>query len=88
MIPKLTDEMREAIRQHPGQPVTVEDDLTRASYVLLPLAAYQRAQSLFCAESLDITETYAAQSAAAGASGWDDPEMDVYNDYDAHRLQT
>ncbi len=85
MTPKLTIEMREALLQQPGQPVTVEDDQTHLRYVLLPLSIFQRVRSLFADESFDVADTYAAQSAVAGAAGWDDPEMDVYDRYDEHR---
>ncbi len=85
MTLKLTDEMRDAIRLTAGEPLKLEDEQTRAQYVLLPLAVYQRVYSLFADNSFDVSDTYAAQSAAAGAAGWDDPEMDVYDDYDAHR---
>ncbi|MBI3862187.1 MAG: hypothetical protein HY290_09860 [Planctomycetia bacterium] len=85
MTPKLTSEMREALLQQPGQPVTVEDDQTHLHYVLLPLSVYQRVRLIFGDESFDVTDTYAAQSAVAGAAGWDDPEMDVYDQYDVHR---
>ena len=77
--------MREALRQTPGQPVTVEDEQTRLCYVLLPLPLYQRMRAIFSDDAFDITETYAAQSAAAGVAGWNDPAMDIYNEYDAHR---
>jgi hypothetical protein len=36
-------------------------------------------------EDFDVADTYAAQSKVAGAAGWDDEVMDVYDDYDAHR---
>ncbi|MEX0724761.1 MAG: hypothetical protein WEB58_23410 [Planctomycetaceae bacterium] len=36
-------------------------------------------------DEIDITETYSAQSAAAGTAGWDDPAIDAYDHYDAHR---
>ena len=88
MTPKLTEEMREAIRQQAGQPVTVEDEQNHLHYVLLPLEVYQRVRTVFADEQFDVVDTYAAQSAVAGAAGWDDPEMDVYDDYDAHRPQT
>ncbi|MBW3543176.1 MAG: hypothetical protein KY476_23210 [Planctomycetes bacterium] len=32
----------------------------------------------------DIRDTYAAQDAAS-AHVWNDPELDLYNDYDTHR---
>ena len=88
MIPKLTPEMREALQQTAGQPVTVEDDQTHRHYVLLPLSLYQRVQLLFGDETFDVADTYAAQSAVAGAAGWDDPGMEVYDDYDSHRPKT
>lgn len=82
---KLTAEMSAAIRQRDGRLVTLEDGETHAQYVLVPLEVYQRGLPSLTDESLDVVETYAAQSAVAGAAGWDDPEMDVYDNYDAHR---
>lgn len=87
MTPKLTPEMREAIVAQHGAPIAVEDELTKARYVLLPLTLYQKVKSIFADESFDVADTYAAQSSAAGVAGWDDPEMAVYDDYDAHRAQ-
>lgn len=85
MTPKLTAEMRDALLQQPGQPLTVEDDQSHLHDVLAPLNFFRRVQSIFADESFDVTDTYGAQSAAAGAAGWDDPEMDVYDQYNAHR---
>lgn len=85
MTPKLTPEMREALLLKGNGPVTVEDDQTHLRYVLLPLDFYQRVRIIFGDESFDVADTYAAQSAVAGAAGWDDPEMAVYDDYDSHR---
>ncbi len=33
----------------------------------------------------DVSDSYVAQSVVAGLAGWDDPEMDEYNNYDAHK---
>ena len=88
MIVKLTNEMRSALREHPGRVITVEDDQTQSRYVLLPLDVYQRAEALFADDSFDARDAYAAQSAVAGEAGWDDEEMDIYDDYDAHRPQS
>ena len=85
MTPKLTDEMREALRDKSRQPVQVEDEQTHTRYVLLPLDVYQRVRMIF-EEDFDISDTYAAQDEAL-AKVWDDPELDVYNDYDAHKRQ-
>lgn len=46
---------------------------------------FDRLNALLATDQFDISETYAAQSAALAAAGWDDPELDIYNDYDAHR---
>lgn len=80
MSPKLTDEMRSAIRQQAGRPVTVQDEESQRLYVLLPLDLYERLQAIFGDGMFDIDETYAAQSKTAGAAGWDDPEMSVYDE--------
>ena len=85
MILKLTDEMRDALRGTASEALKIEDDQTHQQYVLVPLSVYQRVAALLVDEPFDVTETYAAQSAAAGASGWDDPEMDVYDNYDANK---
>lgn len=85
MTPKLTDEMREALRADPRQPVQVEDEQTHAQYVLLPLEVYKRVRSIV-ADELVISHTYAAQDESL-AKVWDDPELDVYDNYDAHKPQ-
>ncbi len=85
---KLSLELREAVSRQPGRPLTVEDDQTHLRYVLLPYALFERVQALFSDDRSPISETYAAQSAVAGAAGWDDPEMDLYDNYDAHRTQS
>jgi hypothetical protein len=35
MTPKITEEMRAALRQHPGKPVEVVDDETHTTYLLV-----------------------------------------------------
>jgi hypothetical protein len=35
MIPKLTPEMRTALREYAGRPVKVEDELSRKTYLLV-----------------------------------------------------
>jgi hypothetical protein len=43
MTPKITDEQRQAILSGQGQPVDVEDEQTRARYVLVDQETHQRA---------------------------------------------
>jgi hypothetical protein len=82
MILKLTDEMREALRDAARQPVQVEDEQTHRRYILLPLEAYDRVRSILRDDDFDISDTYAAQDEALAAV-WDDPELDAYDNYDA-----
>ena len=63
----------------------VIDPVTQKVYVLLASDIFDRFKALLDDEPFDVRDTYAAQSAAAGAAGWDDPEMDVYDNYDAHK---
>ena len=42
MNPKLPQEFRQALDEHPGQPLTVEDSVTHAQYVLIQVEAYER----------------------------------------------
>ncbi|MEI8375249.1 MAG: hypothetical protein WCJ35_20705, partial [Planctomycetota bacterium] len=53
-MPKLTDEMREALQDKTRQPVQVEDEQTHRQYVLLPLEVYQRVRSIFRNDEFDI----------------------------------
>ena len=51
--------------------------------MIIPGELYDSLQPLLEEGPFDIRETYAAQDAAL-AKVWDDPDLDVYNDYDAH----
>lgn len=81
----LSAELRQALADHPGEPVEFVDEVSHARFVLLPAEQFERIKALLTNDEFDLRETYAAQSAALGAAGWDDPELDIYNDYDANR---
>jgi hypothetical protein len=81
----LSDEQRRAVADHPGEPVELIDSTSHARYVLVPGDQFDRMRALLTSDDFDIRQTYAAQSAALAAAGWDDPELDIYNDYDANR---
>lgn len=84
MTVRLPDELRTVVVGHPGEPVELIDDQTHSCYVLLPAEDFHR---LKMAVPDDLGETYSAQLESAMRSGWDDPLMDEYNDYDSHRQQ-
>ncbi len=63
----------------------VVDADTQEKWVLLPAGTYQKVRALLGDDTFDIRETYPLQERVAAAEGWNDPAMDDYNDYDAHR---
>jgi len=81
----LSPELRKALADHPGQPLELIDEVSRARFVLLPAEQYDRVKALLATDAFALGETYEAQSAALAAAGWDDSDLDIYNDYDAHR---
>ena len=88
MTPQLTPEMRQALAAHPGQPLFVEDAATKATYVLISEAAFQKVQPLIYDDSEpDVTE-FLPLAHEALAVDWDAPGMEAYDDYDAHRKKT
>jgi hypothetical protein len=81
----LSPELQQAVAAHPGEPIELVDETSQARYVLLPGEQFDRIKALVTSEEFDIRESYAAQNATLAAAGWDDPELDIYNDYDANR---
>ena len=45
MTPKLTDEMRQALRKQPAGPVEIPDDQTQRVYVLIDADLHRRAMT-------------------------------------------
>jgi hypothetical protein len=54
---------------------------------LVPLAALSIVTNTF-RDGAERNKALGAWGAVAGAGGWDDPEMDVYDDYDSNRANT
>ena len=88
MMAKLTDDMREAIKQHPGAPVFVVDMETQARYVLLPEDKYQRVQSLIYDDGEFDLDEQLPLAAEAFEEVWDAPGMAQYDNYDSHRTKS
>ena len=82
MTVRLPDELRTVVVTHPGVPVELVDEQTQAVYVLMSADEFKRLKTV--AED-NLSDTYAAQIESAMRAGWDQPIMDEYNDYDAHR---
>jgi hypothetical protein len=86
MTTNLSDDLRQAIEKGDGSPVHLVDAATNVHYVLMRAEQYENLKALFVEdEEFDPRELYPLMARSAAAAGWDDPEMDVYNDYDAHK---
>ena len=78
------NELRQALEAAPTTPIYLVDEQGRATHVVISADAYQRLRALLDVEPVDVRDTYEAQSQAF-AKIWDDPELDLYNDYGRHR---
>ena len=78
----LPDELRSVVVTNPGEFLELVDEQTHAAYVLVPAEEFHRLRT---AVDDDLADSYRAQIQSAMRAGWDAPEMDEYNDYDAHR---
>ncbi len=83
----LTAEQQQALDAQPEVPLRVVDPRTNRTYVLLPAEDYERIKPLFEEDPITEAEMRFLAAEAGRRAGWDDPEMDVYDDYDAHRPQ-
>ena len=82
-IPK---ELQQAMRASHGRPLRLTDPDTQAEYALLQAEIYDQLQGLLYNEtSLTPDEKRAVLIQVGLRAGWDDPEMDVYNDLDPRR---
>jgi hypothetical protein len=86
MTIKLPDDLRHAIETEGGSPVHLVDLPTNMRYALMRADQYELLSGLFAeGEEFDVRELYPHMAKSAASAGWDDPDMDVYNDYDAHK---
>jgi hypothetical protein len=82
---KLSDEQRAWLNQSPHQPLELVDEQSQARYVLLSSEQYDRLQAAGLHDLHELRATYGAQSESLSKAGWDAPDFDLYNDYDANR---
>ena len=78
----LTKEIQQAIKDAQEDPVRLVDPETDAEYVVVPIETFERMRKGVYYDDGPITEEeQTALLVELGLSiGWDDPEMDVYND--------
>lgn len=84
MAPKLTDEMRQALSEHPEQPVYVVDAATKQAYVLVPSGKYQKVKALLFEDGQPNPDEFLPLAHDALKEDWDAPGMEAYQEYDRH----
>ena len=79
----LTEELQQAVQEANEQPIRLVDPNTNLEYVVLPAEVFDKVQHVFYdANPLTIEEQRALLVQVGLSVGWDDPEMDVYNELD------
>jgi hypothetical protein len=82
----LTPEQRQQLQQANGVEVRFRDPEANREYVVLPAELYDRLRSILSDDGDWTAEEQLRLLAESGKrAGWDDPEMDVYDDYDESR---
>lgn len=82
----LSSEQRLAIQTASADtPIPVFDPETNTTYYLLHSNVYERIRDLMGEPAFDIKSAYPLMNKVAHAEGWDDPEMDAYDQLDPRR---
>ncbi len=82
----MSKELQQAVQASQDQPVRLADPDTHTEYVVLRADVYDRIQGLFVDDTpLTVDEKRAVLIRVGLRAGWDDPEMNVYNDLDPRR---
>ena len=83
----ISEELRQAVQDSKDNLVRLVDPETNVEYVVLPAETFVQMQGkLFYDDSPLTEEERTALLVELGLSmGWDDPEMDVYNELDPRR---
>ena len=83
----LSKEIQQAVQGAKDTPVRLVDPETDVEYVVLPAETFEQLQNGVYYDDGPITEEErtALLIQAGLRAGWDDPEMDVYNDLDPRK---
>jgi hypothetical protein len=85
----MTPELRKAIAEAGSEPVRIVDPETNRTYLIVKSHDHPAGTPLHEADDEDeeaiVKQTYPSIDKSFGATGWDDPVMDEYNDYETRR---
>ncbi|MBI3409236.1 MAG: hypothetical protein HY040_12890 [Planctomycetes bacterium] len=78
---ELNEQLKQALAANRDEPVRVIDSQTQQVFVLLRAEVYDKLKALVYDDSeFAVRQAYSLMDEVAAKAGWDDPEMDVYND--------
>jgi hypothetical protein len=75
----ITPEIRQAIEQAGEQPVQLTDPETNSIYVIVRAEVYDRMRAV--CDDFHIRDAYPLMDQVAALDGWDDPSMNIYDEY-------
>jgi len=82
---ELTEPFQQALDAQSGEPLRVVDPRTQQAYVLLREDVFERLKALFADDDLAAEDKLFLLAESGRRAGWDAPEMDDYDNYDASR---
>ena len=75
----ITPEIRPAIELAGEEPVRLTDPDTNSVYIIVRAEVYEPMRA--SCDDFDIRDAYPLMDQVAARDGWDDPSMDIYNEY-------
>jgi hypothetical protein len=78
----LSPEQVQDLQQAGDQPIRVVDPNTQKVYVILEDSRFEQLRSLISDEPLSLSEQRHLLMQMGKRVGWDDPELDLYDNYD------
>ena len=81
----LPTELQDIVEQSGDTPMRLVDPRTKRVYVLIADEQFDRLRSFFDLEPLTIEQQRRILRDAGERAGWDDTEMDAYDNYDEQK---
>lgn len=85
MTIRLTEQQWADVVGESEVPVRISDPAEKSMFVLMQADVYERFRSLFEEDPVTEKERLFQLEQFGKRAGWDDPEMDVYDDLDPRR---
>jgi hypothetical protein len=83
---RLTTEQRAALGALPeAEAIPVFDPGDNRAYFLVPAEIYERLRNPASNEAIALEPLYPLMDEVAAREGWNDPDMDVYNQFDPRK---